>query len=493
MELAKKDKIVQAVVYKNCAMVTREISLKLKGDEDTFIFKNLPINIDENHIRAKAFGSGMIQIESVDVKEEFLEEINDKKILALETELKNIDDNLKQIENKLLRWSNQNNFLKSLKEKIISDFSKEFHFNKISVDELKINYEGIKEKNIRLIKDYLDTINTKQELEEAKTLIENKLYDLQTERNSSFLNCNLSFKAIKPGDIRIQISYLVQNANWNTFYDARLLMDSREIELSYHANINQHSGEDWQDIELILSTSNPNLPASIPEPDSWFINFNSTNEPHSEFGFNENKSGVVVNFAAPKKETIFSDGNNKKTTLAVKRYPVEIEYVSIPKESQNVFIKTKTINTEMFPFLSGEVFVYHEYDYIGKSKIKTIVPNEKISLYMGTDDNIKVERTLLNRVENSKSFSNNKKINYEYITTIENYKEQKIEIEILEALPISRNSEIKIKLENAEPEQSDIDEKNYLSWKFSLDNNEKQKIKFDFSVEYPENKSLVGI
>ncbi|MGB5107525.1 MAG: DUF4139 domain-containing protein [Candidatus Zixiibacteriota bacterium] len=55
---------------------------------------------------------------------------------------------------------------------------------------------------------------------------------------------------------------MMPNATWSPSYDACLL-DSNRVEISYFAQVVQRTGEDWNDVELTLSTAQPNR-ASTP-------------------------------------------------------------------------------------------------------------------------------------------------------------------------------------------------------------------------------------
>src|SRR5688572_3210015 len=77
---------------------------------------------------------------------------------------------------------------------------------------------------------------------------------------------------------RVELEYLVADAGWRPIYDLRAAMDARAVELSYRAQVWQRSGEDWNDVELLLSTARPNLGAQGPEPQPIWLYLNDGNE-----------------------------------------------------------------------------------------------------------------------------------------------------------------------------------------------------------------------
>jgi hypothetical protein len=67
-----------------------------------------------------------------------------------------------------------------------------------------------------------------------------------------------------PGPVQIELGYLVAGATWRPYHDARLDREQGTVEWASYAEIRQTSGEDWSDVELTVSTSDPNAGKTIP-------------------------------------------------------------------------------------------------------------------------------------------------------------------------------------------------------------------------------------
>lgn len=62
------------------------------------------------------------------------------------------------------------------------------------------------------------------------------------------------------------LSYQVDEAQWTPFYDVRVkTSDSNKFEINYFATVVQQTGEDWDDVELFLSTAKPRSGGYLPE------------------------------------------------------------------------------------------------------------------------------------------------------------------------------------------------------------------------------------
>lgn len=66
------------------------------------------------------------------------------------------------------------------------------------------------------------------------------------------------------GDIAVQLTYVVSNSTWRPSYDIRVSTTTNQMDVSYFADVTQSTGEDWQDCDLFLSTSNPSVGSSPP-------------------------------------------------------------------------------------------------------------------------------------------------------------------------------------------------------------------------------------
>lgn len=72
------------------------------------------------------------------------------------------------------------------------------------------------------------------------------------------------------------LTYYVQNAGWYPSYDIRSDGLSKPVEIVYKANVFQNTGEEWPDVALSLSSSNPTTGSIAPELQTWWLDFGTT-------------------------------------------------------------------------------------------------------------------------------------------------------------------------------------------------------------------------
>jgi hypothetical protein len=74
---------------------------------------------------------------------------------------------------------------------------------------------------------------------------------------------------------KIEISYIINNASWTTNYDIRIEDVDKPLNLIYKAKVIQNTGEDWNNVKLVLSTGNPSISNATPELNTYYLSFNN--------------------------------------------------------------------------------------------------------------------------------------------------------------------------------------------------------------------------
>jgi len=108
-------------------------------------------------------------------------------------------------------------------------------------------------------------------VEERETLVSDLL---GTQGENAALNrprvvADVSVEAT--GDIDLTLVYRTYDARWVPSYDIRLATGSDHMELGLNALVWQQTAEDWQGVELELSTAVPSHSATLPQLLAWFI------------------------------------------------------------------------------------------------------------------------------------------------------------------------------------------------------------------------------
>ena len=124
------------------------------------------------------------------------------------------------------------------------------------------------------------------ELNTAQRKLTHKTVDLVTLRDKYQNTINdLDGKSTKPvGEIVLKIdadaattfpiefSILTNAASWTPIYDLKAA-EGKPLQLVYKANIQQSSGYEWKDVQLLVSSGNPNVDNTLPKLEVRYVDF----------------------------------------------------------------------------------------------------------------------------------------------------------------------------------------------------------------------------
>ncbi|KAG9092941.1 hypothetical protein FRC07_011561, partial [Ceratobasidium sp. 392] len=79
-----------------------------------------------------------------------------------------------------------------------------------------------------------------------------------------------------------------------------------------------------------------------------------------------------------------------KVVIAVLEYEAELEWVCIPRQKESVFLRCKVVNSTEFTLLPGEASVFMDDNFVSKSRIEHVTPNESFKASLGVDSALRV-------------------------------------------------------------------------------------------------------
>jgi len=208
------------------------------------------------------------------------------------------------------------------------------------------------------------------------------------------------------------------------------------------------------------------------------------------------ESSICTTFGIPRKTTILSDNKPHKVTIKVIQLKATFTYMIIPPLSTHAYLKASIQNTnESYPFLPGEVNVFMDGNFVAKSSIAAVSPSESFSLFLGTDDAIKV--TYPPGIFYKETSGMLKKSNVrttKHSITIKNGKSQDISVVIFDQLPKSNDAQIKVRLlkPTITETQTDLEltDANNLRWKKEIPAGKSTTIPFEYQIEWPHGQDL---
>lgn len=517
--IAASSKITEVTVYPDRALVNRAALLEIKSGIHEIIFSHLPVTLMDESLRVSGKGRAEVKLLSVEAKRSFLEKSPQDKVRKLEKEIEELKDGERVFLDELNTLQEKREFFSSIKLYSAEQLSKEFITREPKVEE----WNGL----VRFIADGYKEISERgqdinKELRELRIIIQAKEKELNEIRGAGRKEEKeivVNIEAVKGGSFELNLAYVLHGARWLPIYDARAIEDKKIVNLSYQAMVRQATGEDWDDVNLVLSTARPAVGAKMPEIQPWYLGIQKRYDrkmfgkggaaPTAGLmmesldqeaersmavpGAQAIDVGTSVVFKIPAKNDIPSDNKLHKVTISMDTFQAKMQYVATPKLSPYAYLRAEIVNEKEFPLLSGRVNVFLEDNYIGTSSIKSISSNEKFELDLGIDEGIKVKRESIKELTETSFLGKRTRENYAYKITIENHKRTKEVITLIDQIPVSQKEEIVVKLSKDTEEPTEQDEKGILKWKIILSPGEKGEVKLGYFIEYPKDFYLPNL
>jgi len=474
--------ITDVTLYRNRAAVTRTATFDLQTGGYTFYFRNLPGSVFLESVQASTSeGASLLSVETSNTPVV-------KNVSAL---LKEINEQIEDVESKLIIVNARTEALKyqvNLLNTLITQAGNEKSSTSVDLEVLEQQLKFIGTKMATLTENQATNRKEKERLEEELKTLKRKKQNIGSNQSTQ-LDAIVDIGVTKPGSVEIELTYLVANATWQPRYSIRASNSGDEITVEYDAEIWQRTGENWTDVSMILSTAQPQQSTTPPMPTPWFVDVYTPPPPTAGRGRSSktmsmpdinvseggelgmawatdsiagvelvemaqkhatvNNDGPAVSFNLPRSITVPSNVADKQTTsLGAFESEAELFHIAVPMMTDRTFIRSNVTNTSEYILLPGQASIFHGSDYVGKTALPTITPNEIFPLDLGIDPAVTATRVLLEKETASTGlFASGKQTLYEYRISISNGHDEPIELQVWDRFPVSRNEDIEITLD----------------------------------------------
>jgi uncharacterized protein (TIGR02231 family) len=276
--------------------------------------------------------------------------------------------------------------------------------------------------------------------------------------------------------------------------------------------VQQATGEDWSDVQLVLSTSKPKMGAEAPYPAAVYVNgakagqervLVTTMERREQLqGFADlSKSaqptrvvledkGQSVSFVLPRKVTVLSDGRPYWMPVDVVSGKGESKLVTIPKLMPYVYQVAVFKNPASYPLLAGKIHSFRKGSYVGDTTLSFKAAGEPMEVSLGLDEELFVVRKDLLEQERRAGFlSSTKHLEMAYQIKVSNRARERIGIEVRENIPVSKTEEVEVELNLDKTSKGYTLDKNrgWMTWMIELQSSEEKTIELKYVIHLPKN------
>lgn len=523
--------VKEVTVYQSGAKLTSVSTVNLQNGNNEIIFENLPISVNAASIQVRIKGgTSTASLSAAKFKSRYVEAASaDAKLLKM------MKDSITDFNDKFQLFTNERDVLQSELALIKQSVGrvgngKEAVLSVKELQELSTFYQKRQQEiNMRLF----EISVADRKLREPFNDISRRFNELSQKKGKTSGEIVLSVYSQYSQSVEISCIYLVGNAKWTPQYDLRSDGIDKPLKLIYKAAVSQSCGLDWSDVKLMLSTANPNIsnnrPVMPPQYIDYFVqpiayqrreqealkaapnqrleamqrsnsyNLSQVNDDAAKplgdeiVVENNNSNNDFTNiFEVPLLQNISTDGSEQTMTIQENELKATYEYHAVPKLELAVFLLAKVTDYGQYNLLAGNANIFYQDTYVGQSYLDPKTVSDTLLLSLGRDENLSIKRTKpLDLTSEKKIFGDTRKEVIEYEIIIKNNKRISIPIEILDQIPISRQKDIVVEVDESKLNGADYN-KTYgrLLWRLNVEANSSKKLRFGYTLKYPKDKRV---
>ncbi|HNW20583.1 MAG TPA: DUF4139 domain-containing protein [Bacteroidales bacterium] len=500
--------IDEAKVFLNGAQITRIGNLTLSKGDNKIVLTNLPNDLDPKTVTVK--GQGDFIIQTVNTSINYLSNYeNDPKYQVLKDSLKLLQNKLDQNNAYLLVYADEEAMIKANKAiggtqngTVVAELIKaaDFFHNRlleIKTKSLELAYQN---RDLQLI------INK----------IQNQLSEYENIAKRPVGEISINIYADKATTGKLNVTYFTNYASWIPSYDIRFTDLNKPITLLLKGQINQTTGENWQNTKIILSSSNPTISQQKPQLYPWYLSV-YTPRSYAERGgklqtaaevmlmkdeeLKEYSKSPAPTMMAMSSETPISmeytlearidvpSSQEKLVNIQSYEMPAKYLYYTAPKVDPDAFLIANIYDWGKNYFLNGEANIYYENSFIGTTNISSYQVEDTMQISLGRDKSVIVNRDVIKDSTSKQIIGSKVKYNRAFEITVRNNKKSPIEIIIEDQLPISQQKEIEVTDITVGNGKIDPDTK-IVTWRYTMQPNATIKTTIKFVVKSPKELNL---
>lgn len=478
-----RSSVDKVVLYRGVASVERIVEIELESGIHELVFTGLPMeDVDWDGIRASVTAPWQVlgvdySIDQV-VTPEGGRKTLEAAVKAARERLRRAELERKGVEEDLL-------LLGMVGVRVASDASGDAGTPSLDLEAVRAQFEFVRTQRSALQKELLsveqEVRDAAEELKRAEQAFDKAGW---TEKE---IVARVRIASTTDGVAKVSLRYLKLSSGWEPAYSIRSDSTSKTMSVEYEALVRQETGEDWNDIELTLSTAMPSEPSGPGEITPVFVDRKRVPPPASRksassdsavFGMSEGAmvggsrgrsaqkvaesmrnamvadGGTAVTFQLPTRVTIPTDSMSA-TRLRIAGFdaPASRVLVTRPVTDPGVYLRADLVNKSSYVLLAGQAALFAGGEYLGSTEVGEVPAGGDFEVWFGIDPSITVTREVLGReTERTGLLGGGRETTISYRIDLVNLSAQAVSVEVWDRRPVSRDEDIDVRMVDVSPE-----------------------------------------
>jgi len=283
---------------------------------------------------------------------------------------------------------------------------------------------------------------------------------------------------IPQGSSQIRITYIGMRSQTLSIYSDKmnitLMEDAREL--------NEVTVTESSSVDRLESVSGVSISKKRSKGKSYMDEEKNSNVNYSQ----EKPNATSVTFELATPYTVINDGKNRAVDMKQEDIPAGFEYFCVPKIEKGVYLVAHIPNWLDYNLLEGEVNLYYEGTYLGKTLFSLSNAEDTLHLSLGHDKALTVARTKVKEFNKRQILSDKKSASVGFEIAVRNNKKFPINLVIEDQIPVTTDKDITI--ENPVYDGAQLDDATgKLTWKLNMEPAKEKKLKLSYTVKCPKS------
>ena len=503
-------KIRSVTIYPDRALVFRSSEMDFAKGRHRLVFREASPELESSSLRGFATDSSVI----VQGIHSWIE----RKSHTLDPGIRKLEDELAVLERKRDAWrlakerqkselSGIRDYEKYLKESIA--------YNSRTDLQAKANWQRAllflaeRKKKALSQSDALEV--SIQENNKRIYLLKKRLSQLQAAGRKYIRIIELHLQATKAVRSRVGFAYIMKRASWQVSYGMHY--KKGRVEVEYFGNVRQITGEDWKNVAVRLSTSRPatgaarsyltalSVGARVARTRTEYVQQEekAAEEPPeaSSEGRPESGTGGYADLDAGGNSVVFRIPGRARIPSSKRRFRLSIARFTLKPRKvydrvvgarlEAAYTTARLVNNRPFPMLAGAVDIYRSSGFMGRSHIRHTASGGSFLLNLGSNRNIRVERSVRRYRKAAGVLSSRKVLVRTIRIRLHNRGSEASRIGLFERIPVSETEEIKVRIlpKTSPGYKETAKDSGILRWDLPLPAGAKRTIELSYEVEAP--------
>ena len=211
--------------------------------------------------------------------------------------------------------------------------------------------------------------------------------------------------------------------------------------------------------------------------------------------------GLDALYEASARVDIPADGDFHSVPLLSAHAPCALSFVSVPRETSDVFRRAEVMSPLDVPLLPGPCDVYLDEAYLLATELEMVPPRAHLTLGLGVDQAIKIARNVWHAEQTAGLMGGSLVLRHQIRIELVSHKAQPVVVEVRERVPVPAENEDDIRVEVAEvkppwiawePPPSEPPLRGGYAWKVHLEPAARAELEAVYSIRIPAKLELVG-